>query len=78
MIGKEAKSVSSADAYSYVAGYTIMNTRVTNGPAITAIGASALTYAPKQAFTMWTTYQPASRFWPFQWIEGGGSITTTV
>ena len=22
-------------------------------------------------YTMWTGYQPASRFWPFQWIEGG-------
>jgi hypothetical protein len=22
-------------------------------------------------YTMWTHYQPASRFWPFQWIEGG-------
>jgi hypothetical protein len=20
---------------------------------------------------MWTSFQPASRFWPFQWIEGG-------
>ena len=20
---------------------------------------------------MWTSYQPAGRFWPFQWIEGG-------
>jgi hypothetical protein len=19
----------------------------------------------------WTSYQPGSRFWPFQWIEGG-------
>jgi hypothetical protein len=22
-------------------------------------------------YTMWTSYQPGSRFWPFQWIEGG-------
>jgi hypothetical protein len=22
-------------------------------------------------YTMWTRYQPASRLWPFQWIEGG-------
>jgi hypothetical protein len=22
-------------------------------------------------YTWWTSYQPASRFWPFQWIEGG-------
>jgi len=22
-------------------------------------------------YTQWTSYQPGSRFWPFQWIEGG-------
>jgi hypothetical protein len=22
-------------------------------------------------YTQWTSFQPASRFWPFQWIEGG-------
>jgi len=22
-------------------------------------------------YTLWTSYQPASRFWPFQWIEAG-------
>jgi len=22
-------------------------------------------------YTQWTSYQPVSRFWPFQWIEGG-------
>jgi hypothetical protein len=25
----------------------------------------------QHGYTMWTSYQPASRFWPFQWIEGG-------
>ncbi len=25
----------------------------------------------QHGFTLWTTYQPGSRFWPFQWIEGG-------
>ncbi len=27
--------------------------------------------SPSTATRMVTTYQPASRFWPFQWIEGG-------
>ena len=22
-------------------------------------------------YTQWTSYQPATRFWPFQWVEGG-------
>jgi hypothetical protein len=30
----------------------------------------ALCLAP-HGYTQWTSYQPASRFWPFQWIEGG-------
>jgi hypothetical protein len=25
----------------------------------------------QRGYTQWTSYQPASRFWPFQWIEGG-------
>jgi len=24
----------------------------------------------QHGYTQWTSYQPASRFWPFQWIEG--------
>jgi hypothetical protein len=29
-------------------------------------------------YTMWTRYQPASRFWPFQWIEGGWVLALSV
>jgi ABC-2 family transporter len=25
----------------------------------------------QHGYTQWTSYQPASRFWPFQWIEAG-------
>ena len=28
-------------------------------------------YLVQHGFTHVTTYQPASRFWPFQWIEAG-------
>jgi len=28
-------------------------------------------YLTQHGYTNWTSYQPASRFWPFQWIEGG-------
>jgi hypothetical protein len=37
-----------------------------NAPALT----NAQCLAPL-GYTNWTSYQPASRFWPFQWIEGG-------
>jgi hypothetical protein len=33
--------------------------------------------APR-GYTMWTSYQPASRFWPFQWIEGGWLLALSV
>ena len=32
---------------------------------------SAWQYLVQHGYTQLTTYQPASRFWPFQWIEGG-------
>jgi hypothetical protein len=29
-------------------------------------------------YTWWATYQPGSRFWPFQWIEGGWLLALSV
>jgi ABC-2 family transporter protein len=29
-------------------------------------------------YTQWTSYQPASRFWNFQWIEGGWLLALSV
>jgi hypothetical protein len=29
-------------------------------------------------YTLWTSYQPASRFWPFQWIEGSWLLALSV
>jgi hypothetical protein len=29
-------------------------------------------------FTQWTRYQPASRFWAFQWIEGGWLLALSL
>jgi hypothetical protein len=28
-------------------------------------------FLTQHGYTQWTSYQPASRFWPFQWIEAG-------
>ncbi|HJZ08535.1 MAG TPA: hypothetical protein VJ283_10680, partial [Trebonia sp.] len=33
--------------------------------------ASTVQYLTKHGYAYWTRYQPGSRFWPFQWIEGG-------
>jgi hypothetical protein len=32
----------------------------------------------QHGYTQWTSYQPASRFWPFQWIEGGLLLALSV
>jgi ABC-type transport system involved in multi-copper enzyme maturation permease subunit len=32
---------------------------------------NAAQYLTQHGYTYWTRYQPGSRFWPFQWIEGG-------
>ncbi|MGH8918838.1 MAG: hypothetical protein ACRD0H_11000, partial [Actinomycetes bacterium] len=32
----------------------------------------------RHGYTQWTSYQPAGRFWPFQWIEGGWLLALSV
>jgi hypothetical protein len=32
----------------------------------------------RHGYTQWTSYQPVSRFWPFQWIEGGWLLALSV
>jgi hypothetical protein len=41
------------------------------GPATPASFGDPVRYLIHHGYTQLTTYQPASRFWPFQWIEGG-------
>src|SRR6185437_8335993 len=38
---------------------------------------SAKCLAP-HGYTLWTSYQPDNRFWPFQWIEGGWLLALSV
>jgi hypothetical protein len=35
-------------------------------------------YLIQQGYTQLTTYQPAGRFWTFQWIEGGWLMTLSL
>lgn len=39
---------------------------------------NVLQYLTHHGYTQWTRYQPASRFWPFQWIEGGWLLALSV
>ena len=35
-------------------------------------------YLAQHGYTLWMSYQPASRFWPFQWIEGGWLLALSL
>jgi ABC-2 family transporter protein len=35
-------------------------------------------YLAKHGYTYWTRYQPGTRFWSFQWIEGGWLLALSV
>ena len=35
-------------------------------------------YLMQHGYTLWTSYQPGSRFWPFQWIEGGWLLALSL
>jgi hypothetical protein len=35
-------------------------------------------YLVQHGYTQWTTYQPASRFWTFQWIESGWLLALSL
>jgi hypothetical protein len=32
----------------------------------------------RHGYTLWTSYQPGSRFWPFQWLEGGWLLALSL
>jgi hypothetical protein len=47
------------------------------GPPPSSAETVAQCLAP-HGYTDWFSYQPVSRFWPFQWIEGGWLLTLSV
>ena len=40
--------------------------------------ASTMQYLTQHGYTYWTRYQPGSRLWPFQWIEGGWLLALSL
>jgi hypothetical protein len=57
---------------------SLVNQFCSNGPGDKP---GPLGFAPclaQHGYTQWTSYQPASRFWPFQWIEGGWLLALSV
>jgi hypothetical protein len=41
-------------------------------------GVNPVPYLVHHGYVQLTTYQPASRFWPFQWIEGGWLLALSI
>jgi hypothetical protein len=61
----------------------VVNRLLLRAPAVTGPGGhskilSPDSYLAQHGYTLWTNYQPASRFWPFQWIEGGWLLALSV
>jgi ABC-2 family transporter protein len=48
------------------------------GPATPANLGDPVNYLIQHGIVQWTTYQPASRFWTFQWIEGGWLLALSL
>jgi ABC-type transport system involved in multi-copper enzyme maturation permease subunit len=54
-------------------------------PTVTKVGPNSLQtsvspqqYLAQHGYTQWMSYQPASRFWPFQWIESGWLVALSL
>jgi len=47
-------------------------------PTTPADGSDPVTYLLHHGYTQWTSYQPASRYWNFQWIEFGWLTALSV
>lgn len=55
-------------AWGVSAGYTVQNTKVDTGATVAQDGSNGLTYTPKNAFSLWTSYR-----FPFGLTIGGGA-----
>jgi hypothetical protein len=67
---KDGKLVSQSAIRNILQGHHLASaTRV--GPNTSQTILNPVGYLTKHGYIHWTSYQPASRFWPFQWIEGG-------
>ena len=69
--GGKPVSSSTIDQVLQRAGATVNSGSVTQSPGSALGNMSPTQYLLHHGFTQFLSYQPASRFWPFQWIEGG-------
>ena len=74
--GPNGKPVSQAVIDHLLQGFNPTVTKV--GPNAFKTNISPPQYLAQHGYTQWMSYQPASRFWPFQWIEGGWLLALSL
>jgi ABC-2 family transporter protein len=67
--GRNGVPLSQATVTRILQGYHPSSKQV--GPNTIQTFVNPVGYLTQRGYTNWTSYQPGSRFWPFQWIEGG-------
>ena len=67
--GRNGKPLSQAAISQFLQGYHPAAQQV--GPNSTHTTVDPVGYIVQHGYQYWVSYQPGSRFWPFQWIEGG-------
>ena len=74
--GPNGKPVSQAVIDHLLQGFNPTVTKV--GPNAFKTNISPPQYLAQHGYTQWMSYQPPSRFWPFQWIEGGWLLALSL
>src|SRR6202453_383913 len=74
--GRDGKPLSQAAVSQFLQGYHPAAKQV--GPNSFQTCALPIGYITQHGYKFWVTYQPGSRFWPFQWIEGGYLLGLSV
>jgi ABC-type transport system involved in multi-copper enzyme maturation permease subunit len=74
--GPGGKPVSQTTITQLIQGYQPQTTRIS--PTTTQTTLDPVGYLAQHGYTQWTSYQPASRFWPFQLIEGGWLLALSL
>jgi ABC-2 family transporter protein len=74
--GPNGKPVSQSVIDHLLQGFQPIVTKV--GPKTLKTSLDPHQYLAQHGYTQWMSYQPASRFWPFQWIEGGWLVALSL
>jgi hypothetical protein len=74
--GRNGKPLSQAAISQVLRGYHPTSQQI--GPNTFHSTVDPVGYLTQHGYTYWMSYQPASRFWPFQWIEGGGLLALSL